>query len=326
MTSTAEPGRERIGGSWFRILLVIAVLCVLSQELPAPWGSLWLVVPSVVALALLLSWRFGAWGVAVPLGLFTAAIVFVGPFQLWVWWIPVAALTGTWMGLREEGGAGGVGQLAWMLLPLLLLAALLPWMLEYAPLVSGVEKHLRESNQRLLAMLARLDAQGDRTQALRQAWAQGAELQRRGLPLLLPTVLFAWMTLLVVAGRGLAARFGRVLRWPELSRVRFVDWRLPDGAIWLAIVGLALLLAPLPAWAPTGWTLLIGSGLGYCAQGIAVVESLLLSRGVPPSMIVLTMVFVFAMATPVFLFAATCVGVSDLWLDYRRLEAVPEKD
>jgi hypothetical protein len=61
-------------------------------------------------------------------------------------------------------------------------------------------------------------------------------------------------------------------------------------------------------------------------QGIAVVESLLLARGVPPSIIVLTMLFVFALAMPVFVLTALAVGLSDVWLDYRRLEAVPERD
>jgi hypothetical protein len=33
--------------------------------------------------------------------LFAAGMLLEGPFSLWVWWIPVAALTGAWMGLRE---------------------------------------------------------------------------------------------------------------------------------------------------------------------------------------------------------------------------------
>jgi hypothetical protein len=61
-------------------------------------------------------------------------------------------------------------------------------------------------------------------------------------------------------------------------------------------------------------------------QGVAVVESLLLARGVPPSIIALTFVFVFAMAAPVFLLGAVCVGLSDVWLDYRRIESVPDGD
>jgi len=54
--------------------------------------------------------------------------------------------------------------------------------------------------------------------------------------------------------------------------------------------------------------------------------ALLLARGVPPSIIALTFVFVFAMAAPVFLLGAVCVGLSDIWLDYRRIEAVPDGD
>jgi hypothetical protein len=325
VTSTAESGRERGGGPWLRILLLAAVLLLLSWETPAPWNALWLAVPGAVAVSLLVSWRFGAWGVAVPLILFGASLAIAGPFSLWVWWIPVSALTGTWMGLREEGLGTSPGHRAWMLLPLLLLAAVLPWMLEYAPLVQSVGAEMRRADDHMLEVLAKSSA-GERAQSVRQAILETAEVQRRLLPYMLPSLLFLWMAVLSVAGRGLASRTARLMRWPELSRARLVEWRLPDGAIWVMIAGLGLLLSPLPAWKPSGWTLLIGSGLGYCVQGIAVVESLLLARGVPPSMIFLMLVFVFAMATPVFVLAATAVGVSDLWLDYRRIEAVPDGD
>jgi hypothetical protein len=79
-------------------------------------------------------------------------------------------------------------------------------------------------------------------------------------------------------------------------------------------------------WAPTAWTLLLNAGLGYCVQGIAVVESLLLARGVPSPIIVLTMLFVFAVAMPiVFMLTTAAVGLSDVWLDYRRLEPTPDR-
>ena len=101
---------------------------------------------------------------------------------------------------------------------------------------------------------------------------------------------------------------------------------IPDGALWTFLAGLGLLVGPWTAWAPTAWTLLLNSGLGFCVQGIAVVESLLLARGVPPSVIALTMVFVFTVAWPVFMLATGAVGLSDVWLDYRRLERVPGGD
>ena len=88
--------------------------------------------------------------------------------------------------------------------------------------------------------------------------------------------------------------------------------------------GLALVLSDLKSWVPTAWTLLIVPSLGYCVQGIAVVESLLLMRGVPPSIITLTLLFVLVMAFPVFVLTTVCVGLSDVWLDYRRVEALPD--
>jgi hypothetical protein len=291
-----------------------------------PWGGLWVLVPAAVAVSFLCAWRWGGWGVLAPVALFGTAMAIEGPFSIWVWWIPVASLTGTWMGLREEGGGPPAGERAWMLLPVLLLAAMLPWMARYTDLVANFDRWLRVRDREVLALYRQVGYEGDRLQAMERALSESAAMRKRALPHVLPTAIFIWMVALIGAGRGLASRLARRLRWPDLSPGRLADWRLPDAALWLLLLGLALLVMRWPTWSPTAWTLLINLGLGYCVQGIAVVESLLLARGVPPSIIVLTFVFVFAMATPVFLLATVCVGVSDVWLDYRRLEAVPDGD
>jgi len=138
--------------------------------------------------------------------------------------------------------------------------------------------------------------------------------------------VFVWIALLVVAGRALSARAAAAMRWPSLSHAGLTGWRLPDGAVWLLILGLALLVGGWPAWSPTAWTLLLNTALGFGVQGIAVVESLLLARGVPLSIIVLTLLFVFTLAMPVVMLMAVAVGLSDVWLDYRRLEPTPDRD
>jgi hypothetical protein len=304
----------------------MAALLVFAWQTPMPWGGLWVLVPVSVATSLLMAWRWGAWGVAAPVVLFAAGMLLEGPFSLWVWWIPVAALTGAWMGLREEGGGPPAGQRGWMLLPILLLAALMPWMANYPDLVASFERWLRSGDQPLLALYRQLGYEGERLQAMERSLWESAALQKRALPSALPSVLFIWMVVLVMAGRGLAARLADRMRWPELSPGRLTDWRLPDSALWLMLLGIALLVAGWSTGAPSAWTLLVNLGLGYCVQGVAVVESLLLARGVPSSIIALTFVFVFAMAAPVFLLGAVCVGLSDVWLDYRRLEAVPDGD
>jgi hypothetical protein len=196
----------------------------------------------------------------------------------------------------------------------------------YPDLVSGLDRLMRSGEPATLDMFKRLGYQADRLRAIEHAIRQSAELRAPWVRVLLPSLLFMWMTLLVGAGRVIAAQIADRIHWPDLSRARFTDWRLPDGAIWLFLAGLALLLASLEPWRPTAATLLIVPALGYCAQGIAVVESLLLLRGVPPSIITLTLLFVFVMAFPVFVLTTVCVGLSDVWLDYRRLEAIPDGD
>lgn len=309
-----------------RGLLLLAVLTWMAFQTPLPWGRLWLLVPAAVAGALLFAWRFGAWAVLVPVVLFGVGMLLAGPFSLWVWWIPVAALTGVWMGLREEGSGPDAGERAWMLLPALLLAAAMPWSIQYPVLIEKVNHELTTGDAQLLSIGRQLGYGEGRLVDLERTIEEQGRLRTRALPHVLPSVLFVWVALLVGAGRSFSGVTAGLLRWPPLSRAGLRGWRLPDGAIWVLLLGLGLLVAQWRVWAPTAWTLLINAALGYCVQGIAVVESLLLARGIPPSIIALIMVFVFMLAMPVFLMTTVAVGISDVWLDYRRLEPVPDAD
>ena len=337
MTSIAEPRREAgpefvSGGAvgkhptWVRAVLLVAVLGALALQSPAPWSWLWLAVPAAVAVALLVSWRFGVAALAV-VALSAVALAVLGSRQgLWIWWIPAAAMVGAWMGLREEGSGPGAGQRAWMLAPALALAALLPWLAHYRDLVAAVERELPAGDTQLLELLRQVGTSGDRLGAMQKTMTENAALRRTALPLVIPTVLFLWTGLLVTAGRALAARTAHALRWPRLSRASLREWRLPDAVLWVFLAGLALLVAPWPAWAPTGWTLLLNAGLGYYIQGVAVAQSYFAARGVPPPVIIMTMLFFFMIAMPMFVLSTAALGLSDVWLDYRRLEPVLDGD
>lgn len=291
---------------------------------PAPWAWLWLAVPLVVALTMLLAWRFGPLSLLLPPALLGGLAMAAGTGAAWTWWIPAASLSGAWMGLREEREEQ-TGARAWLLLPVLALAALLPWLPGYHDRVTRLESSLRIGDAQMLQMMARdFGMKTDRLEELRRSVEQSAPLRQAMLPNVVPSILFAWVALLAMAGRALAARISDGLRWPALSRMRFADWRLPDLAIWPFLAGLGLLVGQWPAWAPTAWTLLINSGLGFCLQGIAVVESLMLARGIPPSVIALTLMFVGLVALPVFMFTTAVLGLSDFWLDFRRIDSSPE--
>jgi hypothetical protein len=307
-------------------VLILLALMAFGAGHPPPWGPLWLAVPAAAGASMLLAWRFGRWGLLLPGALGGGALALAGAGSLWAWWIPVGGLAGAWMGLREEGGGPEAGDRAWMLMPLLVLAAGLPWAPGYQAFSAGVERELRAAEAAAPDLWRQLGAAPERIAALQRQVDRQAELRARALPNVLPTLLFVWMALLVGCGRAIATRVAHGMRWPAMSRPRLRDLRLPDGAIWVFLAGMALLVAGWPAWAPTGWTLLLNAGLGFCVQGIAVVESLLLARGVPPSIILLTLMFVFTVALPAFVMTTAALGLSDVWLDYRRLEPAADDD
>ena len=161
-------------------------------------------------------------------------------------------------------------------------------------------------------------------EAKKQFDAVPAEERRKLWTILVPNLMFAWAAMLVIAGRALAARCATVLDWPPLSRSPLHLWRLPDAALAPLIVGLALLVLASPVTHPSAATLLVVSVLGYSVQGVAVVESVLLSRGMPPVFVALTVLFVIVVSLLWILPAVAVVGLSDVWLDYRKLEPAPE--
>jgi len=322
VTSIAEA-RPAGRPSLLRTALLLLLLGFGAGQTPLPWGALWLAIPLATAVSLLAAWRFGRWALVFPAALAAFAPLVGGPDALWTWWTPGAALSGVWMGLAEERGVAP-GERAWTLVPVLVLAAALPWSVRYHDLVAGVDRELKLGDAQMIELFRQLGYTGDRLTAFQHVVHDNARVRLQALPHVLPTLLFVWTAVLVGAGRSLAARATGMLGWPGLTRGRLLDWRLPDGVLWMFLAGLALLVSPWAQSAPTAWTLLLNSGLGYCVQGVAVVESLLLARGVPSSIIVLTMVFVFTIAMPVFVLTTAAVGLSDVWLDYRRLEPAAE--
>jgi hypothetical protein len=304
---------------------VLLLIACSTQSVP-PWGALWLLIPASTAVSLLAAWRYGLRSLVIPVTLFAAALSLAGPGQTWAWWIPVAALTGAWMGLREEGGGVGSGMRAWMLLPLLVLAAGLPWTPGYATLVHDAQEGLRAWHAEQLLVAKQMHYSAEQMRSIEEVLQLFTDSAITVMANALPTVLFVWIAVLVRCGRMVAARIAASLRWPSLSRGTLAEWRLPDGALWLLIAGLGMVIAGWNASAPTAWTLLLNTALGFGVQGIAVVESLLVSRGVPPSITVLTLMFVLLFTMPVSLVTAVVLGLSDVWLDYRRLETTPHGD
>jgi hypothetical protein len=309
-------------------VVLVSALGLAGLGTPWPWAALWLAVPLAVAGSLLLAWRFGPLAFVLPvlLGLLAAlAIAFPVPgLGAWhVLWLPAASLTGTWMGLREEGGGPSLGERAWMHAPLLAAAVALPGLPGLVEALGRLEARARAEERQMLATLPGPATPGTWRHVMEQSVNLPPEDRVRMLRYLTPNLVFAWMVLLVAAGRSLAARGAAWRGWPAISRAPLAAWRLPDGALVPLLAGLALALFASEAWRPGAVVLLVQSVLGYSVQGLAVTQSVLLERGVPPVFVIVTMLFLFAFTLPVFLPSVALVGLTDVWLDFRRIEASP---
>jgi hypothetical protein len=210
--------------------------------------------------------------------------------------------------------------------PILVAAFALPLLPGMSEALTRVEAQARVEEQQMLATLPGPAKPG----TMRQMMEDSAKLppadRVRMLSFFAPNLLFGWMVVLVAAGRSLAARLAAWRAWPPLSTSPLAGWRLPDAALAPLIAGLAIALFATPAWWPGAALLLGQSALGYSVQGLAVAHSALLARGVAPAFILLLLVFLFVFTLPVFLPSAALLGLSDVWLDYRRLESPPSGD
>jgi hypothetical protein len=329
VTSIVESPRELRPLLWVRTALLILFLLFGALASPWPWALLWLGIPVAVAASLLLAWRFGRAAIALPLVLAAAVaagrVVAGESLPLWLTaWAPFASLVGVWMGWREEGGGPASGERAWMFVPLLLLASSLPLLPGFPAAVTRLDVRMRVEQEHMLASMKPEEVPASLRDALRQASVLPAEERQKSLLLMIPNAMFVWMVLLGASGRALAARVAGLLRWPPLSRSSLMEWRLPDAVLAPLIVGIGLLVFADHALQPSALTLLLNVVLGYSIQGVAVVESVLLSRGMSPAFVALTMLFVIAASLLWALPAVAVVGLSDVWLDYRRLEPSSE--
>jgi hypothetical protein len=311
-----------------RAILLVGSLALSALVTPWPWAALWVAVPAVVAASLLLAWRYGPPAMAMPILLAAGSALLVafpiaGVHTWHLLWLPVAAWTGAWMGTREEGGGPALGERAWMHVPILAAAFLLPLLPGMSEALTRVEARARVEEQQLIATMPGPAKPGTVRQMMEDSAKLPAADRVRMLNFFSPNLVFAWMVVLVAAGRSLAARLGTWRGWPTLSVAPLTSWRLPDAALVPLIAGLAIALFATPQWWPGAALLLAQSALGYSVQGLAVVHSVLLARGVAPAFILLVMVFLFVFTLPVFLPSAALLGLSDVWLDYRHLESSP---
>ena len=327
MTSTADPGfeavtRRRTGAG----LLGILALILLGQLItPEPWSYLWPVVPVAGAAALLLAQTTVAITAVLPSLLTLLALVAVGGFDRpWGWCLLAGVLAASLLGIAERRGADGPTRL-WAYLPVIAIAAALPLAPGYREFVERVVAAIRGQEARQLVALEDVSFRPDQRLALQQFVGAVTAQQVAVAEAAMPTLLFAWVALLVHLAERLAHRLAELVRRPLVAFVPFASWRMPAAAVWIFIAGLALVALKEARAMPSGLNLAACAGLAFGVQGLAVLKSMMAAQGMAPGLVLMLFVFAWFMLGPVLLVAATGVGLMDLWLDFRHLEPRAEE-
>ena len=102
----------------------------------------------------------------------------------------------------------------------------------------------------------------------------------------------------------------------QISGTRFAAWRLPSTLIWILIAAGFSLLVPLEAVSLVGRNLLVVLLPLYFFQGMAVVNSFLQKKTYPS--LVKGLIYLLLLILNPLPIIITCVGVFDLWIDFRR--------
>lgn len=95
----------------------------------------------------------------------------------------------------------------------------------------------------------------------------------------------------------------------------------PDHLVW-AVIGAGLLLAiRVPPWDAIGLNVLLVTGACYLIQGLAVLRHLFQKGRIPRP--VQGLGFALLFLQPLFLILVAGLGLSDLWMDFRKIRRIP---
>ena len=137
------------------------------------------------------------------------------------------------------------------------LAATFPLAPGYRDLVGRVVALITSEEARQLASFRAMALDADQRIAVEQLIAKSTEVELVIAKNVLPTLIFVWVALLVALAERMARRLAELVRRPLLPAPPFAAWRLPDGAVWLLVTGLAL---------ARFWTLVVLLDLAYLAS------------------------------------------------------------
>jgi hypothetical protein len=318
----ATPAAARPDGRLRPLALALPLLLMAAGalETPSPWSQLWILVPALGAagyLANLHRWRLGWLAPAAAVGYMLARPEVP---SVWGWVLVGAVAAATLFGLARRE-ALPLARGLWSMLPLVGLTLAFPFSSLYEPAVSAAAAGVGRLGEEAFRNYESLGIQGGSLGELAKQVQQASQAMAWVMRHLMPTVLFVWAALLVALATLLARRAARAMGRPLAPGEPFLLFRLPEGAVWLFLLGLGFVALRRPELLPAGVNLTLCVGLGYCLQGMAVIDFAMLARGFPAGMIWILFLFVTFFALPVLVVTSTGLGLADIWFDLRRRAA-----
>ncbi len=167
------------------------------------------------------------------------------------------------------------------------------------------------------------------TKMMGEAGVGMADLRLMGLPkleiqhlliqvlpalVLINLALVAWVNVLVVQ------KLGSIWGWENLGEPLSL-WASPEWLVFFLVAAGFSLLAPFPWVRQVGLNLVLMLGFVYFCQGMAVISALLQRFNLP--WVLRTLVYILAFMNPL-LIVVMILGLTDLWLDFRRLQPSQE--
>jgi uncharacterized protein YybS (DUF2232 family) len=131
---------------------------------------------------------------------------------------------------------------------------------------------------------------------------------------LINLALVAWVNVLVTQ------KLGTIWGWNNLGEPLSL-WTSPEWLVFFLVAAGFSLLAPFPGVRQAGLNLLLVLGFVYFCQGMAVISALLQRFNLP--WVLRSLAYILAFMNPL-LIVVMILGLTDLWLDFRRLQPPQE--
>lgn len=141
-------------------------------------------------------------------------------------------------------------------------------------------------------------------------------------PKLLPSLLGCtflfniWFTMAI--GNRLLYFHYKSSPWPEIRQ-----WQLPDRFIWFLIVAVTLAMLPVGTTRILGFNLVIVAAVIYSLQGFSILLSFF-DKWKLPLMFRVVVFIILLMQSPLLALSLIGLGVSDIWVDYRKIRISAE--